>query len=70
MEGCMKDSAGKLCLDIMPPRAIANVQKETEDAWADARVPAGCVATSDGRSPSFIAAAIAISCSCVFDCPR
>ncbi len=50
--GCMKDSAGKFGLDIMPPRAIANVQKETENAWAGARVPAGSVAASDGCEPS------------------
>lgn len=30
-QGCMNDSAGKFCPDIMPPRAIASVQKETED---------------------------------------
>ena len=50
--GCMKDSAGKFCPDIMPPRVIANVQKETEDAWAEVRVQAVCVAASDGCEPS------------------
>src|SRR5712692_6981013 len=50
--GCMKDSAGKFCPDIMTQRALANVQKETEDACAEARVPAGCVAASDGCEPS------------------
>ncbi len=47
----MKDSAGKFCPDIMPPRVVASVQKETEDAWAEARVPAGCVAASDECEP-------------------
>ena len=49
--GCMNDSAGKLCPDIMLPRAIANVQKETEDAWAGARVQAVSVAASAGCDP-------------------
>jgi len=30
--GCVKDSAGKFCLDIMPKRSVANVQMEIEDA--------------------------------------
>ena len=50
--GCMNDSAGKFCPDIMPPRVIANVQKETEDAWAEVRAQAVCVAASDGCEPS------------------
>ena len=50
-KGCMNDSAGKFCPDIMPPRAIVNVQKQTEDAWDEARVQAGCVAASDGCAP-------------------
>ncbi len=49
--GCMKDSAGKFCLDIMQPRAVANVQKETEDVWAGARVQAMSVAASGGCEP-------------------
>src|SRR5258708_1328541 len=31
LQGCMNDSAGKFCPDIMPPKVIASVQKETED---------------------------------------
>jgi len=50
--GLMKDSAGKFCPDILPPRAVAKVQRETEDAWAEARVQAVCVAASDGCGPS------------------
>src|SRR5260221_8455161 len=50
--GCMNDSAGKFCPDIMSPSAVANVQKETKDAWVGARVQAACVAASDGCGPS------------------
>src|SRR6266567_9575596 len=62
------DSAGKIGIDIMPPRAIAHVQKETEDAWVGARVQEPSVAASDGCSPSLMAAAMAVACNCVFAC--
>jgi DNA helicase II / ATP-dependent DNA helicase PcrA len=48
----MNDSAGKIGIDIMPPRAIATVQKEPEDAWAGARVQEPFVAAADGCEPS------------------
>lgn len=51
-EGCMNDSAGKFCPDIMPPNVIANEQKETGDVWAEARVPAMSVAAPDEGEPS------------------
>jgi len=45
--GCMKDSAGKFCPDIMPPDVIASVQKKTADVWAEVRVQEPCVAAYD-----------------------
>ena len=62
----MEDSAGKLYPDIMPPKVVASVQKETADAWVGTRVRVVLVAASDECSPSLMAAAMAIACSCVF----